>query len=116
MIRFTESNIGWKIDGNPTAPIAELRKKVTAMISKKYTGNRLEAIKSSIENLEKNGITLGNIEDKYELSTWNDFALIAEALRMKEIKILELIPELAYKKRVNQYEYNVILKKFIAGL
>lgn len=113
LIRFTESNIGWKIEGNPASPIAELRSKITALIAKKYHGNRMEAIKFSIDNLAKKGVRMNGKEDKSETATWNDFALIVETLSITDNAILELIPELVKKKREDLYAYNVLLKRFL---
>ena len=111
LIRFTESNIGWKIEGETAVPVSDLRAKITAFISYEYNGNRKRAIQESVEYLAGK-LNLPNYSDPAKIKTLQDLSLVVHALKINNTEMLSLIPQMISKKADDLYTYNEILKKF----
>jgi hypothetical protein len=112
LLRFTESNIALDMGKGIPLTVAEIRERVTSMISEKYVGNRLEAEKNIVKTfLQKAGKLKPLTKDQRKVLT--EIAFLAEVLQVKWTPKINLLVKMVYAKTTDLYEYQQLLGQFL---
>jgi hypothetical protein len=112
LLRFTESNIALDMGKGIPLTVAEIRERVTSMISEKYAGNRLEAEKNIVKTfLQKAGKLKPLTKDQRKVLT--ELAFLAEVLQVKSTPKINLLVKMVYAKTTDLYEYQQLLGQFL---
>lgn len=110
--QFTKSNIALNMGNKTPLMIAEVREKVTQLISEKYKGNRAEAEKQIVKKfLLKIGKSKTiNREEKKVLA---EIAFFEEVMNFKSASKLKMLAKMVVSKPVDLYEYQKLLKELL---
>lgn len=112
LLRFTESNIALNMGKEIPLTVAEIREKVTAMISEKYSSNRVEAEKTLVKTfLQKAGKIKPLTNNQKKVLT--EIAFFAEVLQIKSATKINLLMKMVYTKPTDLYEYQRLLAQFL---
>jgi hypothetical protein len=113
LLRFTESNIALNMGKGIPLTVAEIREKVTALISENYASNRVEAEKDVVKNFMKKAGKLKALT-KEQKRVLVEVAFLAEVIDVKAASKIKAMVEMILLKPVDLYEYQKKLKELLA--
>lgn len=93
--------------------VAEIREKVTALISENYASNRVEAEKDVIQTFMKKAGKLKALT-KEQKRVLVEVAFLAEVIDVKAASKIKAMVEMILLKPVDLYEYQKKLKELLA--
>jgi len=113
LLRFTESNIALNMGKGIPLTVAEIREKVTVMISEKYASNRVEAEKNVVKNfMKKAGKIKALTKDQKKVLV--EVAFFAEVMDVRAASKIKAMVEMILLKPIDLYEYQKKLKELLA--
>jgi len=112
LTRFTESNVALKMGKTIPLTVAEVREKVTDLISKKHNGNRIEAEKDLMENFLKK-ISKQRVLSKEQKKVLSEIAFFGEAMKFSSPTKIKVMHEMILAKPFDLYKYQELLVKLL---
>lgn len=104
LLRFTESNVALQLGKGVPLTVAEVRDKVTAYVSEKHAGNRVQAEKLVIKNITKK---IGNIKtlSKQQKKVLSETAFMCEVLNINSTPKIKALYQMILTKSEDLYTY-----------
>ncbi|MBS1764683.1 MAG: hypothetical protein JSS90_06950 [Bacteroidetes bacterium] len=112
LLRFTESNIAWTIQPFTQMKIDVVTKRISAMIQKRYRGNRLKAEEESVSRFVK----LSEVKNYDITPSLVEVAMWSNAFEITDSELINIFSQMSAAKTVNPYQYQQLLLKLFEVL